>query len=86
MNKLLSGADGLVARAPAGSIQSKAYNFLLSKVEVSNMGDSRDSSAWKGVALWLLVACACVPAVMRGVWCGLLHHQQQKLLIKGLSS
>lgn len=35
MEKLLSGADGLAARAPKGSIQAKAYNFLLSKVKVS---------------------------------------------------
>lgn len=34
MSKLLSGADGLAAKAPKGSIQEKAYNFLLSKVEV----------------------------------------------------
>lgn len=34
MERLLSGADGLVARAPKGSIQAKAYNFLLSKVKV----------------------------------------------------
>jgi hypothetical protein len=34
MAKLLSGADSLAAKAPKGSIQEKAYNFLLSKVEV----------------------------------------------------
>lgn len=31
---LLGGESGLAARAPADSIQAKAYNFLLSKIQV----------------------------------------------------
>lgn len=34
MEKLLNGADGLIARAQKGSIQAKAYNYLASKVKV----------------------------------------------------
>ncbi len=34
MEKLLNGADGLIARAPKGTIQEKAYNFLAAKVKV----------------------------------------------------
>jgi hypothetical protein len=34
MEKLLNGADGLVARAPKGTIQEKAYNYLAAKVKV----------------------------------------------------
>lgn len=34
MEKLLNGPDGLVARAPKGTIQEKAYNFLAAKVKV----------------------------------------------------
>jgi hypothetical protein len=37
MEKLLNGADGLVARAPKGTIQEKAYNFLAAKVKVGCM-------------------------------------------------
>lgn len=34
MEKLLNGADGLIARAPKNTIQEKAYNFLAAKVKV----------------------------------------------------
>lgn len=34
MEKLLNGADGLIARAPKGTIQEKAYNYLAANVKV----------------------------------------------------
>jgi hypothetical protein len=36
MERLLGGADGLAARAPKGSIQEKAYSYLMAKVKVGH--------------------------------------------------
>jgi hypothetical protein len=35
MADLIGGPSGLAAKAPKGSIQAKAYQYLLSKVKVS---------------------------------------------------
>lgn len=46
MERLLSGADGLAARAPKNSIQAKAYYYLQSKVKVRTSSQVNNSSVW----------------------------------------